>query len=330
MAARRTASDRADTAMAGAFDQQTVAEVARRYYLADESKVSIAADVGLSRFQVARMLRYAREAGIIRIEIGSSLGGVDEQLSAALQHALGVRRAVVMGSTSQQAPGTIIRQLGRVLAELLPTEITRGDAVGLGWSRVCDAMIDQLTELPRCTVVQLAGHLPRPGDTSGSVEAVRKAAEISGGDCYPIYAPMIVEDSATADALRRQAEIAEALGRVGDLDRAIVSVGAWGSPRSRVYATVGADLRAAGMDLGVCGEISGRLFDHRGQPVENLIGDRVLSISLEQLSKVPQVIATAWGPDQAMAVQVAATSGWIDFVVVDETLARELLTAEIT
>lgn len=330
MAERRTASDRADTAASAAFDPQTVAEIARRYYVADESKVAIAADVGLSRFQVARMLRHAREAGIIRIEIGSSLGGVDEHLSTALQDALGVRRAVVMGSTSQQAPGTIIRHLGRILAELLSDEISRGDTVGLGWSRVCDAMIDQLTELPRCTVVQLAGHLPRPGDTSGSVEAVRKAAEISGGDCYPIYAPMIVQDRATADALRRQPEIAEAFARVGELDRAIVSVGAWGSSRSRVYATVGADLQAAGMDRGVCGEISGRLFDHRGQPVDDLIGDRMLSISLEQLSEVPQVIATAWGPDQAMAVQVAATSGWIDCVVVDETLARELLTVEIT
>lgn len=330
MAARWTASDRADTTLARGLDPQTVAEVARRYYLADESKVAIAADVGLSRFQVARMLRYARESGIIRIEIGSSLGGVNEHLSTALQERLGIRRAVVMGSTPQQSPTTIIRQLGRVLADLLSREIARGDTVGLGWSRVCDAMIDHLNELPRCTVVQLAGHLPRPGDTSGSVEAVRKAAGISGGDCYPIYAPMIVEDSATADGLRRQPEIAEAFARVGELNRAIVSIGAWGSPRSRVYTTVGADLQTAGRDLGVCGEISGRLFDHRGHPVDDLIGNRVLSVSLDQLSRVPQVIATAWGPDQAMAVQVAATSGWIDFLVVDETLAQELLTVDVT
>lgn len=307
-------------------DPRSLAEVARRYYLEDQSKVAIAKDLEISRFQVARMLRYARESGVVRIEVGGELGSVDTTLSAALARHLGIERAVVMASTARQEPAAVIRQLGAVVAEVLPSVVQHGDTVGLGWSRVCDAMIDTLTQLPRCTVVQLAGHLARPGDTSGSVEAVRRAAAVSGGDCYPFYAPMIVGDAAAAAVLRRQPEIDEALRKASSLDVALVSIGAWGSPRSRVYEVLEPDLREAGMDAGVCGEISGRLFDHHGRPVPDLIDDRVLGVSLEQLAGTPTVIATAWGPDQAVALRVAAEADWVDVAVVDETLARELLT----
>ncbi|SDS63864.1 sugar-binding transcriptional regulator [Microlunatus soli] len=306
-------------------DPKLLAEVARRYYLDDESKVAIAGDLGFSRFQIARMLRTARDSGMVRIEVGGRPGTIDDELSAAVQDRLGVRRALVMSSTSRQPASTIIQQLGALLADLFGRIVEHGDVVGLGWSRVCDAMVEQLTELPRCTIVQLAGNLSRPGDTSGSVEAVRRAAAVAGGECYPIYSPMIIEDAGTAEALRRQPEIAEALDRARDLTVALVSVGAWGSPRSRVYESVAPELREAGKDAGVCGEISGRLFDHHGRPVTDLIDSRVISISLEKLAGVPEVVATAWGPDQATAMSVAAAAGWVHTAVVDETLARELL-----
>src|ERR687894_332315 len=45
------------------------ASVARRYYLDGKSKVEIADELGMSRFQVARLLEAARASGLVRIEI---------------------------------------------------------------------------------------------------------------------------------------------------------------------------------------------------------------------------------------------------------------------
>ena len=45
------------------------AEVARRHYLDDKSKIEISGELGISRFQVARLLDLARAAGLIRITI---------------------------------------------------------------------------------------------------------------------------------------------------------------------------------------------------------------------------------------------------------------------
>jgi DNA-binding transcriptional regulator LsrR (DeoR family) len=43
--------------------------IARRYYLGGPSKKAIADELGLSRFQVARSLRKARDSGLVRISI---------------------------------------------------------------------------------------------------------------------------------------------------------------------------------------------------------------------------------------------------------------------
>src|ERR671927_346283 len=59
------------------------AAVARRYYVEDASKVEIAEEYGLSRFQVARLLDRARASGLVTITI-SAPGALDVDLSDRL------------------------------------------------------------------------------------------------------------------------------------------------------------------------------------------------------------------------------------------------------
>src|SRR6266480_180449 len=69
------------------------ARVARQFYLEGVSKVDIADRLGISRFRVARLLDSAREAGMVRIEIGLPGGNLDAGLSAELCSVLGLRHA---------------------------------------------------------------------------------------------------------------------------------------------------------------------------------------------------------------------------------------------
>src|SRR6266480_4890824 len=71
------------------------ARVARQFYLEGVSKVDIADRLGISRFRVARLLDSARDAGMVRIEIGLPGGSLDAGLSAELCSAFGLRHAFV-------------------------------------------------------------------------------------------------------------------------------------------------------------------------------------------------------------------------------------------
>ncbi|MEE2043088.1 sugar-binding domain-containing protein [Nocardiopsis tropica] len=184
--------------------------IARRYYIAGESKIRIAEDFGISRFKVARILDDARAAGIVRIEIAEPTE-VDTDLSHQLRTAYGLHQAIAVVDPGEG--GAMHRGLGRIAAEYLTEILEEDDTLGLACSRTLNAMTLALDELPRCTVVQLTGVLPG-GVEENSVELVRRVASLARGPAYPIYAPLVVSDPATADALREVA--GEADGAAGD------------------------------------------------------------------------------------------------------------------
>jgi DNA-binding transcriptional regulator LsrR (DeoR family) len=149
------------------------ATVARRYYLEGATKRDIAAELGLSRFKVARLLDEARATRVVRIELDSS--------------------EALLRTT-----------LGRAAGELVTEIVEPGDVLGIAWARALMPMRTALGAVARCDVVQLTGALSPPQDES-TVELVRDVARRSAGQAYVYYAPMIVPDAATATVPRSSA-----------------------------------------------------------------------------------------------------------------------------
>src|SRR5690242_8297188 len=105
------------------------ATVARRYYLEGVSKSDIAAELGVSRFKVARLLDRARETGIVRIELHAP-GGIDLDLSVRLRTAHGLRHCVVVDAPEDD-DDLLRAALGRAAAELLSEIVEPGDVLGV-------------------------------------------------------------------------------------------------------------------------------------------------------------------------------------------------------
>lgn len=322
--ARRGRPTATPTARGDWADLSLATAIARRYYLDDHSKVDIAKEFELSRFQVARLLQEARERGVVHIEIGRP-GQADEELGERLADALGLERAVVVSYPPEPTDAPAIRHVGRALSTLLTETVQDGDTIGLAWSRPVASMATQLEWFPRCTAVQLAGHLHVPGDTLGNVELVRRVAEAGGGQAMPIYVPMFVPDARTATALRKQPEIAAALKQVKKLQLAVVSIGGWHAAASGVYDCMSTRDRRAGATAGACGEISGRLFDRNGDAITDVFDDRVVGVTLDEIRRVPEVIAVSHDAGRAEAVVTAVRAGLASTLVTDESLAREAL-----
>src|SRR5689334_21449898 len=93
------------------------ATVARRYYLEGVSKSDIAAELGVSRFKVARLLERARATGLVCIELDAP-GDIDLDLSIRLRAARGLRHCVVIDAPEDDEE--LLRSaLGRSAAALL-------------------------------------------------------------------------------------------------------------------------------------------------------------------------------------------------------------------
>jgi DNA-binding transcriptional regulator LsrR (DeoR family) len=297
--------------------------VARAYYLEGVPKVDIGTRMGISRFRVARLLEAARKSGMVRIEIGLPGGSLDAGLSAELCSAFNLKHAFVFRFPDGDHEA-LRRRMGEAAGTALTDLITAGDIVGISWSRTLSELAASLTRLPPCPVVQLTGAVPPP-DGRDLLEVVRSVARIGGGPAHVFYAPMIVDSAQTAAAIRRQPDVADALGMLPSVTIAVVAIGGWEPGLSTVYDAVTAAERAAVSALGVRAEMAGVFLGDDGKPVDTVLDSRIIAAPGPMLDRIPLLLAVAHGLNRCDAVSAALRGGMIKGLITHTSLAQCLL-----
>jgi DNA-binding transcriptional regulator LsrR (DeoR family) len=314
------------TPTAGPAQTLLAAKIARLHYIDGVSKSDIAAELGLSRFKVARTLDRARSSGLVRIELHYD-GDIDLELSVELSAKLGLRRCLVI-DTPEVDDATLRANLGRVAAGLLEEIVEADDVLGLSWSRTLMAMRSVLRDLAPCAVVQLTGALSRPDVDESSVDLVRDVARTAGGPAVYFYAPMIVPEAETARSLRMQPEVARAMDRFDELTKVIITVGAWLPGQSTVVDAVSVEEFEQARDAGVVVEMAGMQLDAEGRPVHTPLSERMIGIEPERLARVPEIVAIAYGEEKVAGVRAAVRGGLMTTLITHAPLARALLQAD--
>lgn len=302
-------------------DRSLMASIARAHYLEDRSRVDISRALGISRFKVARMLARAREEGIVTIDIHDE-GLRDVELGNRLGDALGLDRCIVVRSHGSDED--MRQQIGMAASRMLSATLREDEILGVTWGRTLTSTVRQLQELPRLSIVQLTGVVA--GDLSSSpIEVVRYTSQRSGGDVYPVFSPLIVEDRETAASLRRHPDIDSALRLFPSLTTAVLSVGAWDPADSQVRDVLGIDDLANALSKGCVGDIAGILLTADGLPVDPDFQERCVNITYEQLKAIPRVVAVAGGRAKSSIIRTVCRAELISELVTDDALARAIL-----
>lgn len=310
--------------MATPGDVELMGHVARLYCLQELTRIQIAQRLGISRFKTARLLEAARETGLVTITLKPS-ALISPEISEALaaRYGLSSAYAVRVDEASKAAAQPVLHEyLGRVVASVLTEIVTQEDVLGVDSGRTVSHVADHLTRLPACDVVQLTGLAGAVQQTG--LEIMGRIASVSGGSAYPIYAPMIANDAASAAALRSQPVVHTTMAHFQKVTKAVVSVGSWTPPESQVYDRLSPSEQSALLETGVVAETCALMFDKDGQALDGL-DDRRIGISLADLRTVPNVIAVAGGPSKRRAISSILRSGVLNTLVTDEPTARALL-----
>jgi DNA-binding transcriptional regulator LsrR (DeoR family) len=279
---------------------------ARLYYEDDLSQQQIADRLGVSRSTVSRLLRLAREQGIVNIEIRPPSSVT--QLSAWLRGALSLRRAVVVPAPPRGSGPAIL--VGPALAELERLALRAGDVLAVSSGATMWEIVRgrRFPSLRGVRVVPAAGGVDDVDVRFQASEIARRVADAGGAELSCLHAPAH-PSPALLRALLEDPDTAARLALWDALSAALVGVGAI-------------------EDGDAVGHVAGRRFDLGGAPV----GDQeLLAVSYEQLRAAGTVIAVAAGAEKAAAIVGAARAGLVDVLVTDAptaSAALEVITAE--
>ena len=82
---------------------------------------------------------------------------------------------------------------------------------------------------------------------------------------------------------------------------------------------------AAYAAAGAVGDMLGHWFGARGQVIQGSASDRSVSLSLEELRALPNVVGVAAGAEKVEAIRGAIAGRYLDVLVTDEPTAQALL-----
>lgn len=299
-------------------------DIARRFYLGEQSQTEIARDLGLDPSTVSRHLKRAREEGIVHVEIRSPRR-LDVDLGRAVAQRYQVARVIVAPASHD-----LEEAFGPIAAEFVGGLLRSGMRLGVSWGRTLAAVIRHLRPglVADLSVAQLAGGVNDPTAGIQGNELVREVAEL-----YPdsqvsyLHAPAIVGSDDARDVLLADRTIRAALDAGRQSDLALVGIGQMDTSStlfrgSHVSPQDWERLLAAG----AVGNMNTRFFDGSGKPIALLDG-RTVAITWSDLQTIPTVVAAAVGRDRVAAIRGALATGCVDVLVTDEVTARHLLKA---
>ena len=300
--------------------------VARLYYIDNLSQSEIARMVSSSQAKVCRLLRLAREQGIVQISVAEYTSR-DTSLEEALCKTLSLRHAVVIRNLSVHS-SALSQQVGYLAAPALAEMIQPGQVVGLTGSRTLSELVrhvDSFCNPKGLRVVPLMGNLGAEVNEHDAIELSRKLANSFGGMLYSLNSPVFMANSQICRDFMEMDQVKTIWKLYHELDVALVGIGHLKSSVLIYRGALGEKDLAHLLELGAIGETCGRFFDANGQECESDYRDRAVGIPLEELRHVPLVIGATVGEERADAVVAAARSGLITALIIDEAGARAAL-----
>ncbi|MHA1563798.1 MAG: sugar-binding transcriptional regulator [Alphaproteobacteria bacterium] len=296
-------------------ETELLTNIARRYYDDNATQEEIARELGLSRMKINRLLKQAHEQGVVEVYINVH-PSVAKEIERDFIARYGLKQALI--APDDPSFDRQRASVGRLVGRYLESHLREGSVVAVSTGRNVAAVAD--TNGPPVmesgTFVCATGGTQRGGESGIADHICRKLSQRFGGSPETLYAPALLPDPILRrqllqnDTVRRTMQLARqadfALVGIGDLaeDSHMVRLG-W-FKREEVLAA-----RAAG----VVGAIMGYdFFDIDGQERNEVLGGRVIGLSLDDLRNIKNVILVAGESSKATSILGALRTGAVDIL----------------
>lgn len=308
------------------MNDQLSIRVAWLYYMENLTQAEIGERLGLTRARVNRMLAEARESGLVRISLNSSLAEC-VALEQALKQKCNLRDAVVVPTPAD--PDTVTAVVGIAAGDYLSRflENHRLSTIGIGWGSTLRETIRHVTpaSYPDLWITSMMGGLSR-GLELNTFEIAGELARTLQAQCSYLAAPIYAGSQRSRDTILAQEVFKDVLERIDSVELALLSLGDL-SRRSLLVrhglpSDVSADdLRAAG----AVGDVLGQYLDANGKPISHGINRRAIAPPLDRLGKIPTVMLIAGGLNKAPIITAALRGRIGGVLVTDEKTAAAAL-----
>ncbi|MFH5883633.1 sugar-binding transcriptional regulator [Halalkalibaculum sp. DA3122] len=310
------------------IDVRLLSKVSSLYYDQDYNQQEIANRLHLSRPKVSRLLKQAREQGIVQISVVTPNANFVE-LENAMEKKYGLQEVVLVESDEQLSSQVIKRQIGSAAAEYLHRTVKEGDLIGVTWGTTLQAMLDamQPKSINDLHVVQALGGVGAPEAKAHATDISRRLSQALNAKLTLLPAPGIVGSVQAKEVLLNDRQVKGAVDQFADIDTLYVGLGALHTNPVLTEDTheISEKVRREITNSDAVGDIALRFFDINGKEIDTSLKDLVIGVSPEEMMGIDTVVGMAGGPDKVEVIEGALNGKNIDVLISDSLTAKRIL-----
>jgi DNA-binding transcriptional regulator LsrR (DeoR family) len=291
----------------------------------------IAEKLGISRPMVSRLLKQAREAGIVQIKVLPSAGNFID-LEQELEFRYELDEVIIIDSDLPESQKFTSQQIGVASAEYLIRTIKNNDIIGVTWGTTIRSMVDAVhpIDVKNLHVVQILGGLGRPESDSYPSAICNQLASLLNCSFTILPSPGVAGSKKSKGAFLSDKDVLRALDVIKDVNVAFVGIGSMSNESITMQNNI---ISPADRDYliskGAVGDIGLRFFDIHGDPVKSNFDDLVIGVTLDQIKKIRHVIGMAGGPEKLKSILGVLRGKYLNVLITDITLAKELVESKL-
>lgn len=311
--------------MGESVSRQLLVEVVVKYYLEDATQGEIARDLNISRPKVSRLLKKARETGVIDFCINYDCEEL-ERLQAEAKRVFGIRQVLL--TKSVQNADLTLKEVGRLAAKEFETRLFDGMTIGISWGRHVEVISKYLNtyNYQGITVVEMLGTIGMEINDVNILVMARRLCDKLNATLFPISAPIFIFNDHGRRELKETTPVKRVLEKCKECDLILTSIGTVaGDPYQTLWSDyLKEDTKKDIVANGGVGFILAHFFDKNGVFLDHKINDCVIGIGTEDIGK-KKLFAVASGVIKAEAILGALRASLLDTLVTDEVTMRAVL-----
>ena len=305
--------------------ERDIIKICYLFYNEGMSQIEIGTKMEMSRWKVGRVIKDARERGLITITINHPQVDLTEtEIKLAKKFDLKQSIVVDINEFSDNSP---LDQIGAAGAQYLASIIHHYRVLGVTWGLT---MSHVAKYLPKIEPVGL--ELAQIGGGIGTIEGTDNPAlttmlgQKMSANAHIIQAPIIVRNKSIRDTLFKEDKIRETLEIAKKADIVMFGVGLVSSESLLWQSGILGPKEAATLKkASAVGAICGRFFNDQGEQCWQALADRTIGLSLNELKKIKHKILIAVGKEKLQAILGALKGNLVDVLIVDKETAHWLL-----
>jgi len=310
------------------YNIKLMVKVSSLYYKDSLTQEDIAKKLKISKYQVNRILKKAIDSGIVQITVVDPSTGISN-LEEEMEKRFGLKRAIVI-ENSGLSETELKSKLGAAGAEFLLEGVKDGDIIGVSWGTTVNEVVNHLPSRinKNVDIVQATGGSHQISVDLNCHDITSRLAKKFGAEPHLLFAPAIMDSKELHDMLLNEKSIRDTFEYFDGISIMLTGIGS-------IFPEIISSFISTGQisskdfeklkEKHAVGDIYSYFFDIGGNICETDLNERIVSMPVGALKKIPYRVGIAGGALKAEAILGALRGNIINILITDDTAAVRIL-----